>query len=154
VSADRRLRHRFQTVWLRGADCAVKLAILPDRKAQRICEFGFTWGSAEVTLQTKFGFLAESNKPANGPRQRIKLAEVVENRSPDAVIGQCFEQALAVWLKPINGLNEAEDAGLKEVVELNLAMTANLRSSGKQAHQRQMLEDQLLAEGECCNGGH
>lgn len=69
-------------MWLRSADCAVKLAILPDRKAQRIGEFGFNGRPAEVTLQTKFGFLAESNKPANGPRQRIKRAEVVENRSP------------------------------------------------------------------------
>jgi hypothetical protein len=57
------------------------------------------------------------------------------------VIGQCLEQALALWLKAVNGLNEANDAGLKEVVELNLAMTANVRSSGKQPHQRQVLED-------------
>jgi hypothetical protein len=37
----RRLRHCFQTVGLGGADRTVKPAISPDRKVQRVREFGF-----------------------------------------------------------------------------------------------------------------
>ena len=134
---DYRLPHCFQALGPGGADTTVELAVSPDRKVQRVSESGYARPLAEVTFQVKFGFLAESNETADGPRQRIELAEVVENRSPDTVIGQCSEQALALRLKAINGMDESKDAGLEEVVKLDLLVTAIVRPTGNQAHLRQ-----------------
>ena len=92
VPGDRRLRHCLQTVGLGGAHCTLKLARSPDRKVQRVREFAFARQPAEVTLHAKLGLLAESNETADGPRQRIQLAKVVENRSTDTVIGRVLSK--------------------------------------------------------------
>lgn len=154
ASGDGRLRHRFQAVGQAGSRDAIQLPIAPDRKAQRFREFRFVRLPAEVPFEPESRLLALSNEPPDGTRQRIELPEVVENGSPDSVLGQGLEQAVTLGIEAINGADESEDAGLVEIVEFDLTMATEMRAPGKQLDLRQVIEDELFAGGDGSDGGH
>jgi hypothetical protein len=72
-----------------------------------------------------------TESPADQTRQKIQLAQVVEHRSPDAVLNECLEHAVTLLIEAAYCLHEADHPGRLKVLEINTVMAANVETAGQ-----------------------
>jgi hypothetical protein len=62
-------------------------------------------------------------KPPGIPRQRIDLAQVIQHRAANSVVGESPELQVARWIESVDSLDETNRAGRDQVVELDVRAT-------------------------------
>lgn len=74
------------------------------------------------------------------------MAEIVEEGSVDAVLGEGLQLEIPGGIEAVHGLDQADGADGDEVVEFDLRTTP-MESAGEQLHLGKMIEDDLIAIG-------
>ena len=133
-----------QTDDLRGSRCAFETAIPIQFKAQSLGQLGGFRGATQLPFNSSSLVLAMPDKLPYGPRQMIEAAQIVEHRPSDAVLGQSLKLAAALRSKSIHGLNQSDDAGRDQIVQLDLMRTSPMEAGGQEPNLRQVAEDDLF----------
>lgn len=111
--------------------------------------FGF---AAEFRAEPCLALLLFARETAEGARQGIEAAEVVEHGSADAMIGEGSQLGSVGSVVAIYGLDESDGAGGDEVFEGDGARALAVNLAGDEADEREMVEDALFARGVDASG--
>ena len=108
-------------------------------------EFGFGGGAVEFAGQFAgggFELLVPAAKVAAGP---VELAEAVEDGALNAVLGVAGEADHLFGVVLGGGVEQAEDAGVHQIVDFDVHRKIFVNAHGDGLHQREMLQHHLVA---------
>jgi hypothetical protein len=90
------------------------------------------------------GDIPQFLKATHAPGQRIDLAKKVQQRAINPMLSECLELEIPARIKPINGLNQTDGAGLNKVIKINLRATP-VQAPREQLDLRHVVENEHLA---------
>ena len=82
---------------------------------------------------------------ARGP---IELPQAIEDRALDAVLGVARKRYLFVGIVLAGGVEQAEDAGVHQIVHVHMDGQVLMHANGDGFHQRQMFQHDAVAAGQ------
>ncbi len=116
-----------------------------DADAHLIGHFDIVWGAAEFGGQVAGGAFHLLLAAAQISRSPIRLPQAIQDRAFDAVLGIAVEGNVLGAVILCNGIEQAHDAGVNEVVEIDVDREAFVNTNGNRLHQRQVIEHDLIA---------
>jgi len=82
--------------------------------------------------------------PAQVPRRPVKLAQAVQNRSLDAVLGVAVEDHLLVRIVLAGGIEQSQNAGVDQVIQIHVHGEILMHSHRNGLYQGQMVENDSI----------